>query len=136
LTDQDPDVRSAAARALAPMADVSSLAGSPKDPVRASLAAGAGVSLASSFARDALLPRVIRERDATALAALAKGGEAQGEAIAALGAMGTSDAISALSSLAAKGGSSDEAVRKAAFRALRRASRIKALREKHKEASS
>jgi hypothetical protein len=79
---------------------------------------------------------VIREHDTAAIAGLAKGGEAQGEAIAALGAMGTADAISALSLLAAKGGSPDEAVRKAAFRALRRASRIKAAREKHKEASS
>jgi ParB family chromosome partitioning protein len=138
LTDEDPDVRSAAARALRPVADVSTLAGSPKDPVRAGLAAGPGpgASLGSSFARDALLPRVIREHDTAAIAGLAKGGEAQGEAIAALGAMGTADAISALSLLAAKGGSPDEAVRKAAFRALRRASRIKAAREKHKEASS
>ena len=138
LADGDPDVRSAAAAALAPVADVTVLAGAPTDPVRLGLAAGNGEvvagALRTSLGLTALLPSVFRTQKAGELVGLAKQkGDAQLDAISALGRLASPEAMTSLSSLASKDGGADETIRKAAFRALRRATRIQSRR---KEASS
>ncbi len=138
LADGDPDVRSAAASALAPAADVLGLAASPLDPVRLGLAAaGGGVpkgALATPTGRAIFLPALLRARDGGDLGDVAKkAGHGQLDVIAALGRLATADAIAVLAALASKVGGSDEPTRKAAFRALRRAKRIDGRR---KEASS
>jgi hypothetical protein len=127
-------VRAAAAWALAPAPDALALASPPLDPVRLGIAAqGAKIpegALARPEGRRAYLPRVLRERATTSLLPLAeKKGDAQLDALAALGRSGTADAIAALARLATKEASKDEGVRKAAYRALRRAQRIAAKRK-------
>lgn len=128
LSDADGNVRSAAGSALAPIADVLTLKRAPLDPVRMSLAAeGAEPSakaLATSEGRRALLARLIRDGDTEVLESLAREGAARLEAIAALGRAATSSAIETLTELASEDGESDEELRKAAFRSLRRAQRI------------
>ncbi len=125
LVDASALVRTAAAASLSPTADV---VVSPADPVRTGAAAGDAVlpgALSTSAGRAALLARAIRSGATAELVALAgKGGDAQLPAIAALGRAATKDAIAALKALAARAGATPEPVRKAAYRSLRRASRI------------
>ena len=138
LADADPDVRTAAAVALSPAPDLVSIATSPLDPVRLGLAAGNGAASAKALeaagSRSALLPLLLRTGQESLLSDLAaKKGDAQLDAISALGRLATEDAIAVLTKLSAKDGGGDETVRKAAFRAVRRAHRV---HDKEKETAS
>lgn len=138
--DLDPAVRTAAASSLSPARDVLALRTSPLDPVRLGLASeGAPINAAALVVTDgrrALVPRALRDRETVTLEALAaKRGDARLDAIAALGRAATDGAIEALTTLASKGETKEEEVRKAAFRSLRRAQRSQARRARHKEVS-
>ena len=128
LSDMDVSVRSAAASALAPR-DPLALATSPLDPVRLGLAAeGAPAKepvLEKSEGRRAMLPSLISSGEAEVLIGLAKeSGAAQLDAIGALSRIPTDEVIEVLGEISSQeDGSGDENVRKAAYRALRRAQR-------------
>jgi hypothetical protein len=137
LSTPDLAVRSAAASALAPAKDALALAKPPLDAVRLGLAAeGAPLDaavLARPDGRRVHLPALLRARPAYPVSALVplarQRSDAQLDAIAALGRTGTREAIATLGELARKDTTKDEATRKAAYRALRRAQRIEARKQ-------
>jgi ParB family chromosome partitioning protein len=130
LSDPDIAVRSAAAHALAPTGQVLEPKTSPLDPVRMGLSTEGTPLTADGLRTDegrrALLPRAIGTGDTGALEQLARSGEGRTriDCIAALGRAATPGAIETLTALAARGGSSDPEVGKAAYRAVRRARRM------------
>ncbi|WP_437613041.1 HEAT repeat domain-containing protein [Sorangium sp. So ce834] len=141
LVDMDAGVRASAAAALAALAPdgaaARAAAARPFDPVafdptaRAAPPEALSALTASEPGRRLALPAMLARRDAAALApliALAKGdgGDAAArlDAIAALGRAGGERALEALAALAFdKAAAPDVAVRKAAYRAYRRAQR-------------
>lgn len=138
LSDIDGDVRSASAWSLSPTSHALTLKASPLDPVRLAITTtGAELdekALGSSEGRQVYLPRAWRDGDTERLRTLAaKEGDAQLDAIAALGRAATEEAIEALTELVSEDNTDDEETRKAAFRSLRRAQRIAARKEALKE---
>ena len=138
LSDRDPTVRTAAGAAAAKLAGAS--ASAVVDRLRvadqvavapliaAAITAGEGETLLETAERRRLsLPTLLGEARFASLTAVA---EAAGEdparltAIASLGRLGTQQAIDVLASLLERDGEA-EAVRKAAFKAMRRAQRGK-----------
>ncbi|WP_437726704.1 HEAT repeat domain-containing protein [Sorangium sp. So ce861] len=153
LVDMDAGVRASAASALAALAPDGAAgraaAARPFDPVafgptaRAAPPEALSALAASEPGRRLALPAMLARRDAAALApliALARGdgGDAAArlDAIAALGRAGGERALEALSALAFdKAAAPDVAVRKAAYRAYRRAQRG-AAKERARRAST
>jgi len=136
LTDTEVSVRESAAAALEALlgarAGVLAAAVVPSDPVSFAAtvrAPGASAALVASPAGRALgLASLVARREAGPLVALVRAGgdaAARSEAVAALGRIGGDEATTLLTELAfAKG--SEVALRKAAYRALRRARRATA----------
>jgi ParB family chromosome partitioning protein len=135
LGDRDTEVRTAAATSLAPVSDVMALVTAPLDPVRLGLAADGAQApskhtVDTSEARRVLLPFAFRDgRAKDMLLAILQSRDARLDAIAALGRDGTDGAIETLTRVASKEATREEDVRKAAFRALRRAQRVRARRQ-------
>ncbi|MCC6552249.1 MAG: HEAT repeat domain-containing protein [Polyangiaceae bacterium] len=136
LRDMDPGVRAAAAAALGAIAPDraarAAAAIAPFDPVafgataRAASAAARAELTALEPGRRLALPAMIAAGEVEPLLALARSaidGAAQLDAIAALGRAGGDSALALLSSLAFDKKANDLAVRKAAYRAYRRAKR-------------
>jgi ParB family chromosome partitioning protein len=136
LKDMDADVRGAAASSLAALSpdsaavDASKL--EPFDPVafgvtaRAAIASTRAGLLETSQGRRMALPAVLVNGEIEPLLGLAKSAPDEAsrlDAIAALGHMGGDAAVALLGSLAFDKKATDIAVRKAAYRALRRAKR-------------
>lgn len=131
LGDPDPGVREAAAAALGRVAPAQAFAAAaavrPFDAVSLAPAAQQvdAAQLHSSEGRRLGLPRLIRGREAAPLTTLLRSGDrpAQLDAIAALGRTGGADALAALHAVAFDKQGADEALRKSAYRAYRRARR-------------
>ncbi|XXX79879.1 HEAT repeat domain-containing protein [Sorangium sp. So ce134] len=140
LADMDAGVRASAAAALAALAPDGSAARAaaarPFDPVafgptaRAASPEALSALVASEPGRRLALPAMLARRDAAAIARLVslargEGGDAAArlDAIAALGRAGGERALEALAALAFDKAAADVAVRKAAYRAYRRAKR-------------
>ncbi|MFO0606112.1 MAG: HEAT repeat domain-containing protein [Polyangiales bacterium] len=135
LTDPDASVRAAAARALADtfptQAPALAAAAQPFDPVSLAVTTTGGgrdaATLANEAARKLALPSLLARRETAALAALAASTAADAtarlDAIGALGLTGGDDAREVLEAIAFDKKNSDAALRKAAYRALRRARR-------------
>jgi ParB family transcriptional regulator, chromosome partitioning protein len=131
LTDPDLLVRAEAASALA-RASVAprAAAQTPLDPVTLGRVAQPGAIPALNEPIDRLVytPIALGTGELAALVAVARRGAGRGrlDAIGALGLSPSDAAISALASLCAKDSGESEDVRKAAYRALRRAKRVRA----------
>ncbi len=142
LRDSDGDVRSAAARAIEALAPdrAASIAASvkPFDAVSFSVTArrpsGRGALLGSDAGRRLALASMITAGESGPLVALASSATvelaARLDAVSSLGRIGGDDAVTALTALAFDKKQGDAAFRKAAYRALRRARRADARRQK------
>jgi ParB family transcriptional regulator, chromosome partitioning protein len=127
LGDPDQVLRFEAASALA-AADPTALPIKPDDPVLAARSVGSAsgtAALAKSIGRRVFISSVARRHSVEGLVDAATRGKGQDQldAIGALGLVPTAAALETLGALASEDGSSDEGVRKAAFRSLRRAQR-------------
>jgi ParB family chromosome partitioning protein len=127
LADPDQVLRFEAASALT-AADPGALPIKPDDPVLAARSVGSApgtAALAKSLGRRVFISSVARRHSVEGLVDVARRGKGQDQldAIGALGLVPTDAAMTALGELASEDGSSDEEIRKAAFRALRRAQR-------------
>jgi len=131
LRDANVELRPAVSAALAMRGlDPLGVKGPVLDPVQLGRVASSKPipdgALATDEGRRIHLARAIHERDLEALLEMAKDGEGQDriDAIAALGRASGDEAIEALEEMAFDKEGTKEDVRKAAYRALRRAKRI------------